>query len=109
MSALIAAGAGLLLSSAVAFAATGYTIKNADETQIKVGMDKEEVRKLLGRPAHDMKYRNEPGRTWTYGVIKSANLDEINTEFDIDFDPAGKVVKFQERIAPLHTKGASSE
>jgi outer membrane protein assembly factor BamE (lipoprotein component of BamABCDE complex) len=109
-SALIAVSAGFLLSTGVAFAATGYTIKRADEAQIKIGMDKDEVRRILGRPAHNMKYRNEPGRSWTYGVLDlDANLMETNTEFDIDFDSAGKVVKFQERIERPRTKESTSE
>jgi len=106
----MATSAGFLLSSAMAFAAVGYTIKRADEAKIKVGMDKEEVRSLLGRPAHNVKYRNEPGRAWTYGVLGVDNdLEESSTEFDIDFDPAGKVVKFQERVERKRTKGSTSE
>lgn len=106
----LATSAGFLLSSAMAFAAAGYTIKRADEAKIKIGMDKEEVRSLLGRPAHNVKYRNEPGRAWTYGVLDvETGMDEAMTEFDIDFDAAGKVLKFQERVERKHTKGSTSE
>ena len=73
-------------------------------------MDKDEVRKLLGRPAHNVKFRNEPGRSWTYGVLGvDSDLDQSNTEFDVDFDSMGKVIKFQERIDRPRSKGSMSE
>ena len=108
--AFMATSAGFLLSSAMVFAAAGYTINRADEAKIKVGMDKEEVSQLLGRPAHNVKYRNQPGRAWTYGVLNVDNdLEDTHTEFDIEFDAAGKVVKLGERIERKHAKGTTSE
>jgi hypothetical protein len=61
-------------------------------------MTRDEVRSALGRPAHNLKYRNEPGRTWTYGV--SGSQDKV---FDVDFSPEGKVLKTSERAEAFAT------
>lgn len=100
---VIAAASGLVLLSSLAFAANGFTLQRADEAQIKVGMDKDMVRKLLGRPAHNVKYRSEPGRAWTYGVLGvDAGMEESSTVFDIDFDANGKVLSMSERVDRTH-------
>ena len=41
----------------------------------------------LGRPAHNLKYVSEPGRTWTYGVQGSGSQ-----VFDVDFSADGHVL-----------------
>jgi outer membrane protein assembly factor BamE (lipoprotein component of BamABCDE complex) len=86
----------ILLSGASAFAASGFTMAPTQEAQITVGMSRDEVRGMLGRPAHNMKYMNEPGRTWTYGVV-GKNVVE-NTVFDVDFGSDGKVMQSNERL-----------
>ena len=40
-----------------------------------------------------MKYLNEPGRTWTYGVIGAGNR-----VFDIDSGADGKLLSRSERV-----------
>ena len=90
---------GMLLASSAAFCATGFTLMQAQEAQITVGMSRSEVRDLLGRPAHNVKYMNEPGRSWTYGVLGTAV--PRNTVFDIDFSADGKVIQASERIEPI--------
>jgi outer membrane protein assembly factor BamE (lipoprotein component of BamABCDE complex) len=84
--------AALLLAAAVAQAATGFTVTAAQEKQIKPGMSRDAVRAALGRPAHNVKYRAEPGRTWTYGVKGKTDM-----VFDIDFDASGQVLSTSER------------
>lgn len=86
----------IVLSGASAFAAAGFTMAPAQEAQITVGLSRDEVRGMLGRPAHNMKYINEPGRTWTYGVV-GKNVVE-NTVFDVDFSSDGKVLHANERV-----------
>jgi outer membrane protein assembly factor BamE (lipoprotein component of BamABCDE complex) len=85
-----------VLGAGTVHAASGYVITPAEGKQVKSGMSRQEVRQLLGRPAHDMKYRNEPGRTWTYGVL---GPDE--KVFDIEFSSDGRVVLTNERIETL--------
>lgn len=87
------AGSTLLLAAAMAQAATGYIVTPQQEKSIRVGMSRDEVRKAIGRPAHNLKYRNEPGRTWTCGVPGSDNK-----VFDVDFTSDGKVAATAERV-----------
>jgi outer membrane protein assembly factor BamE (lipoprotein component of BamABCDE complex) len=81
-----------LLVAAVAQAAAGFTVTAMQQTTIKAGMSREEVRSALGRPAHNVKYKAEPGRTWTYGVQGSPDM-----VFDIDFSSAGVVLSTSQR------------
>jgi outer membrane protein assembly factor BamE (lipoprotein component of BamABCDE complex) len=85
--------AALLFGVAAVQAATGFTVTLAQEKLITVGMSRDMVRSTLGRPAHNVKFRAEPGRTWTYGVVGTA--DKV---FDIDFAADGKVVSVSERV-----------
>jgi outer membrane protein assembly factor BamE (lipoprotein component of BamABCDE complex) len=84
--------AALFMGVAAVQAATGYTVTAAQEKQISVGMTRDMVRMTLGRPAHNVKFRAEPGRTWTYGIVGTA--DKV---FDIDFAADGKVASMSER------------
>jgi outer membrane protein assembly factor BamE (lipoprotein component of BamABCDE complex) len=107
---VIAAATGLLFLSNLAFAANGFTVQRADEAQIKVGMEKEMVRKLLGRPAHNVKYNNQPGRAWTYGVLNVDDIDSTSsTLFDVDFDANGKVLSFNERVENHHSSNSTAQ
>lgn len=87
---------GLVFAASAAFAATGFTVVRSQEAKITVGMARDDVRAALGRPAHNVKYMAEPGRTWTYGVLGNDVMD--NTVFDVDFAPDGRVLKFSERV-----------
>lgn len=90
-------GACLLLCAVVANAAQGFTIRSNQEKLIHIGMTRAEVLKAIGRPAHNVKYRNEPGRTWTYGLI---GMDKLNSNlvFDVNFGPDDKVLSVAERV-----------
>jgi len=108
--AALLATTGLLLAASAAYAATGFTVQRSDEAQIKVGMDKSAVFKLLGRPAHNVKYRSEPGRAWSYGVMGVDNdMDNASTLFDIDFDANGKVLSVNERVERHHSNSSTAE
>jgi outer membrane protein assembly factor BamE (lipoprotein component of BamABCDE complex) len=89
--------AALLLGTVAAEAAGGgFVINSRDEALVSTGMSRDAVRQALGRPAHNLKYHNEPGRTWTYGVTGSA--DKV---FDVDFGADGKVLSTSERAEIL--------
>jgi hypothetical protein len=62
-------------------------------------MSRADVRAALGRPAHNVKYMAEPGRTWTYGVL--GNGVPENTVFDVDFSADGRVLHASERVEPM--------
>ena len=84
--------ASALMAAAVAQAASGYIVTAAQQTQIHAGMTRDEVRAELGRPAHNIKYPNEPGRTWTWGI--QGTQDKV---FDVDFSADGKVKSMAQR------------
>jgi hypothetical protein len=46
-----------------------------------------------------VKYRAEPGRTWTYGVLGNPEHTQAKV-FDIDFSADDKVLSFGERNEP---------
>ena len=81
--------AGLLLSSAAAQAASGFSVTTSQEAGVTIGMSASEVQQLLGRPAFVNRYHNAPGPTWTYKV-----LDPIfgRTDFLVDFGADQRVI-----------------
>jgi len=93
----------LLVASAVSFAAGGFALQPAAVKLITVGQTRAEVLAAIGRPAHNVKYRNEPGRTWTYGVLGVTVQD--NTVFDVDFGADGKVVSTSECVESVDSAG----
>ena len=82
--------------AALAQAAGGYTIDQSEETLVTPGMNMAQVRQALGRPSQFIKYRNQPGPTFTYRVI--GKQDAL---FDVDFDANDQVVSTNERIISL--------
>ena len=87
--------AGLAFDAAAAQAASGVSITQSQEPNVAVGMSATEVQQNLGRPADILRYRNEPGPTWTYEVV---GAPFGMTEFDVDFGSDGKVVSVGERV-----------
>jgi len=88
--------AGLALGIASVNAAPGYTVTHEQELQITPGMSADEVRQALGRPAQNVRYRNEPGPTWTYHAASSF----WHAVFDVNFGADGKVASVGERADP---------
>jgi hypothetical protein len=84
----LALGAWLASFMGPSLAASGYSVTEREAQQITAGMSPEEVRRLIGRPAHDVQYRNEPGPLWSYTV--SGMIDP--TLFEIGFSADGKVL-----------------
>lgn len=80
------------VTATVAHAAIGFTVTPQQETQIAPGMTTAQVQSLLGAPAKGIRYGNEPGPTWTYGVTGVKD-----TLFDVDFGADGKVASIGER------------
>lgn len=85
-----------LCGAAAVQAASGFIVTAKQQASVKVGMNRDEVRGLLGRPAHNVKYRNEPGRTWTYGDTQTVDM-----VFDVDFSADGRVLSTSRRIELL--------
>ena len=87
--------AALVLSSAPAQAANGFTISTSRENAVALGMSASEIQQLLGRPARAVRYRNSPGPTWTYRVT-----DPLfgKTEFIIEFGPDDRVIARGEMV-----------
>ena len=88
--------AGFAFCSAMALAASGFWINQTQEVLVTPGMSMPQVRQALGHPTQFIKYRNQPGPTFTYRVIGT-----LDTLFDIDFDANGQVVSTNERIVPI--------
>jgi outer membrane protein assembly factor BamE (lipoprotein component of BamABCDE complex) len=96
--------AGLMFGVAAAQAAGGFTVNHDQENSIKVGMTTTEVQQALGRPARNVKYGNEPGPTWAYNVVGTA---EPMTVFEVDFSSDGKVASVDERTLSEYSGGGS--
>lgn len=58
--------------------------------KVRPGMDKAEIRRLIGRPMETMTFaaRSEEVWTWRHGAVMPTGIDEFNVHFDL----AGKVV-----------------
>jgi outer membrane protein assembly factor BamE (lipoprotein component of BamABCDE complex) len=97
----VRAGLGLALLAGVCsvYAASGFVVTAKQESLIAVGMSRADVRAALGRPAHNVKFRAEPGRTWTYGVLGNPEYTQAKV-FDVDFSSDDKVLSFGERNEP---------
>ena len=86
-----------LMGTVFSYSATGFSVTSSQEASIKVGMTAEQVRAVLGRPAHSLKFRNEPGRTWIYDVIEM-DIKNTHTVFYVDFGGDKKVLSTSERL-----------
>lgn len=98
LSSRVLLAAGLALGAVAAQAAGGATVLKSQESLITPGMSRAEVQQAIGRPGHDVKYGNEPGPTWTYGV---ASATGGVTLFDVDFGQDGKVAAVSERMEEI--------
>ncbi len=92
--------AGFAFCSALALAASGFWIDQTQEVLVTPGMSMSQVRQTLGHPTRFIKYRNQPGPTFTYRVNGT-----FDTLFDIDFDASGQVISTSERIVPIDAGG----
>lgn len=79
----------LVMISAEALAANGFTITTSRENDVAIGMSTAEIQQLLGRPARAVQYRNAPGPLWTYRVV-----DPLfgRTDFNVEFGADGRVM-----------------
>lgn len=84
--------AALLGGVAAAQAAAGYTVESSQESLVTPGMSASEVEAVLGHPAKNVQYGNEPGPTFSYRLA-----GDQQTLFDVDFDADGKVLAVSER------------
>lgn len=81
-------GACLASLMGPSLAAGGYSVTEREAQQIAAGMSPAQVQRLIGRPARNVQYRNEPGPLWSYTV--SGMIDP--TLFEIGFSADGKVL-----------------
>lgn len=88
--------AGFAFCAVLAQAASGFWVSQNQEGLVAPGMSMQQVRDTLGHPTTFIKYRNQPGPTFTYRVMGTAD-----TLFDVDFDANDRVVSTNERIVPL--------
>lgn len=96
-------GLSLLGAAVLALAAKGYIVTPKELVAVKPGMTSAQVRDLLGRPAHSLKFRNAQGRTWIYDV-NEVNIPNTHTVFYVDFGAENKVVSTSERIETEDTE-----
>lgn len=85
--------AGLFFGVAAAQAASGFVVTPRQEGLVSPGMSQADVQQTLGRPAHNVQYHKEPGRTWTYSVAGNDNA-----LFDVDFGSDGRVLEANQRM-----------
>ena len=91
---------GFAFCSVLAQAASGFWVTKSQEALVAPGMTMEQVRETLGHPTQFIKYRNQPGPTFTYRVMGTGD-----TLFDVDFDANGQVASTTERIIPIDGGG----
>ena len=87
---------GFAFCSVLAQAASGFWVNQSREILVVPGMSMEQVRQALEHPTQFIKYRNQPGPTFTYRVMGTGD-----TLFDVDFDANGRVLSTNERIVPI--------
>jgi outer membrane protein assembly factor BamE (lipoprotein component of BamABCDE complex) len=76
-------------------AASGFNVRPEQEGTVKVGMTMAEVEQALGRPARSIKYRTEPGPTWTYNVLVNTVPPTV---VEVNFGADGKVTSVGQRM-----------
>ena len=88
---------GLATGLATAYAAPGFNVTTKQESLITVGMSADEVQAAIGRPEHIARYLNQPGPTWTYGVVGAMGVGGGEAVvFDVDFGADGRVAAVEE-------------
>ncbi|MFZ2854720.1 MAG: outer membrane protein assembly factor BamE [Rhodocyclaceae bacterium] len=65
--------------------------------RIKAGMSKEEVRRLLGRPAHEVYFSLKKEHVWDWKTKSEPSMD---TFFNVHFDEDGVVLRTSSNLAP---------
>lgn len=74
-------------------------LTEANLAKVAAGMDREEVRRLLGAPGSKTTYRNSQEEVWDWRVAGTINTEEAH--FHAHFDPAtGLVKRTSRRIEP---------
>lgn len=80
-----------ICSATAVYAAPGFIVNAAQESEIEAGMTQAGVRTALGQPAENVKYRSEPGKIWTYRVSNSQQQ-----VFDVHYTADGRVLSSHE-------------
>jgi outer membrane protein assembly factor BamE (lipoprotein component of BamABCDE complex) len=61
------------------------------------GMSKDEVRRLLGKPAHELYFSLKKEHVWDWKIKVESSMDVF---FNVHFDAAGQVVKTSSNFVP---------
>lgn len=92
----LAAAIALSLFGTAAYGAGGISVTKREAQTIQAGMSTADVQRLLGQPASNVQYRNEPGPIWLYHVTDA--IDPVF--FEIAFDRDGKVAGTSQYVDP---------
>lgn len=76
-----------------AHAAPGFNVTPEQQAQVKPGMSRSEVLQLIGQPAIDRQYRNQPGPTWIYRLLSFGR-----STVHVDFGADGRVTSVSEQM-----------
>lgn len=90
-----AAVCALMISGNV-HAAGGISVTQREAQTVQAGMSIDDVQRMLGRPASNVQYRNEPGPIWLYHVTNA--IDPVF--FEVAFGTDGKVVGTSQYVDP---------
>lgn len=84
------------LSLGAAHAAGGITVTQSEAAKVTSGMSADEVRRAIGPPVSNVKYRSDPGPVWLYHVTDA--IDPVF--FEVSFDKDGKVAGTSQYVDP---------
>ena len=65
--------------------------------KVKAGMSKEEVRRLLGKPAHELYFPLKKEHVWDWKTKSETSMDWF---FNVHFDEDGRVLKTSSNFVP---------
>ncbi len=72
-------------------------VTRQQESQVKLGMTSDDVRKTIGAPFNIVQYRNQPQPSWVYRAPSPRDADVL---FHVEFGPDGKVRSASEQEIP---------
>ncbi len=81
------------LAGAGVQAASGFNVTPDQQSQVTTGMSRSEVLQVLGQPAIERQYGNQPGQTWVYRL-----LDFDGGTVHVDFGADGRVTSTSKQL-----------
>lgn len=71
------------------------TLTESSFARIVIGMDKDEVRRVLGKAAHELFFPLRNETVWDWKIIRDSSGD---TYFNVHFDASGRVLRTSRNI-----------